>query len=314
MRDGNLPHKLHWVDVPLLSNDECAGWLAEGGDTDVIFNSMLCAGFRAGGKDSCRGDSGGPLFVMPGASGSFVQVGIVSWGFQCAERLSTGVYTRVSSHLSWLHTSMGLHPPAPPRPPTQPPSPPLPPAPPQPPSPPSSPPSAPPSPPAPPAPPRLPTDWACRCSEDGVSGGVSTGVLGCGDHDGDGTVWCYLSEPSQCEAAMLSVTYGAAVGWVECRARVIYGLCTDEGCAYAHDGTCDDGGTGATYASCAFGQDCNDCGLRNDPHATCDDALLVWVGDWAHDQGDDLNSIALADSADGSTAIVAVSPRPSPLP
>ena len=140
-----------------------------------------------------------------------------------------------------------------------------------------------------------------------MSGGVATGVIGCGDHDGDGTVWCYLSEPSLCDSAMASVTFGAAVGWVECHARVIYGLCTDEGCAYAHDGTCDDGGTGATYASCAFGSDCNDCGLRNDPHATCDDALLIWVGDWAHDQGDDLSAIALADSSDESTAIVAVS-------
>lgn len=39
----------------------------------------LCAGVPGGGKDSCFGDSGGPLFTMDG-NGDYLQVGVVSWG------------------------------------------------------------------------------------------------------------------------------------------------------------------------------------------------------------------------------------------
>lgn len=38
----------------------------------------LCAGVHGGGRDSCFGDSGGPLFYED--NGDFVQVGVVSWG------------------------------------------------------------------------------------------------------------------------------------------------------------------------------------------------------------------------------------------
>ena len=272
---AGLSHLLHRVDVPLLSNAQCATWLSESGQTDVLYPSMLCAGYLNGGKDSCRGDSGGPLFVRAGGvDGPFVQLGIVSWGFGCAERKMPGVYTRVSSHVHWLQATMDLKPPSPPRPPSRPPSPPSPPHPPLPPTPPSVPPSQPPSPPMPPMPPRVPVEWGCRCSEDGISGEAATGIAGCADHDGDGIVWCYLSQPDLCEAARPSVVYGGAVGWIECHARVIYGLCT-ESCAYASDRICDDGGAGATYASCSFGSDCNDCGLRASSHSNA--ALLALV-------------------------------------
>ena len=323
-----LPNLLHHVMVPLLSNAQCARWLGESGQTDVLYPSMLCAGYPQGGKDSCRGDSGGPLFVRT-AQGLFVQLGVVSWGFGCAQQKSPGVYTRVSAHLPWLEATMDLKPPTPPLPPSRPPLPPSPPHPPLPPTPLPPPPLPPPSPPMPPMPPRMPVEWACRCSEDGVSGGVATGVTGCADHDGDGIVWCYLSQPDICEAARPSVVYGSEVGWVECHARIIYGLCT-ESCVYASDRMCDDGGAGATYASCSFGSDCNDCGLRapspprpmqnarcltripsrlpgNDPHAPpCDEELLKWVGDWSHELGDDLSSVSLANRESGSAAAAVI--------
>eukprot|EP00966_Prymnesium_polylepis_P072780 1689906-Prymnesium_polylepis.1 len=43
--DRSLPAVLQWVDIPLLSDAECEAWLAEGGDTDVLFTGMLCAGY-----------------------------------------------------------------------------------------------------------------------------------------------------------------------------------------------------------------------------------------------------------------------------
>ena len=39
--------------------------------------------------------------------------------------------------------------------------------------------------------------------------------------------------------------------------------CTDT-CRWAGDGECDDGGAGASYAVCAYGTDCMDCGVRED--------------------------------------------------
>ncbi len=92
----SYPEILMQVDVPLVSNATCGA--AYPGE---ITSNMLCAGYAEGGKDSCQGDSGGPLMVAVG-SGSYVQVGIVSWGEGCALAGYYGVYTRVSNYDAWI--------------------------------------------------------------------------------------------------------------------------------------------------------------------------------------------------------------------
>lgn len=73
---------------------------------------MICAGDRYPGcappskcVDSCQGDSGGPLYASVGHVGSsntaFIQVGIVSWGYSCADGWP-GVYARVSDVLDFI--------------------------------------------------------------------------------------------------------------------------------------------------------------------------------------------------------------------
>ena len=73
-------------------------------DFDVD-SGMMCAGHEQGKRDSCVGDSGGPLvknFVIDGDQ-TYYQVGIVSFGFECAKPREPGVYARVTHYTNWIH-------------------------------------------------------------------------------------------------------------------------------------------------------------------------------------------------------------------
>ena len=52
------------VEVPILSNSDCMRLYRQSGHPQYIPLIFLCAGYREGGKDSCDGDSGGPLSVQ----------------------------------------------------------------------------------------------------------------------------------------------------------------------------------------------------------------------------------------------------------
>ena len=67
---------------------------------------MVCAGDNNGGEDSCQGDSGGPL-IMTNSDGEYELIGIVSWGYGCAEPGYPGVYSRIYPKLSWFFQYIG---------------------------------------------------------------------------------------------------------------------------------------------------------------------------------------------------------------
>jgi hypothetical protein len=95
---GSLATALQEVAVPLVSHSLCSAAYAN----DLSVN-MLCAGLRAGGKDSCQGDSGGPLIVPDSTTPAGWQVaGIVSWGNGCARAGYYGVYTNVINYTGWI--------------------------------------------------------------------------------------------------------------------------------------------------------------------------------------------------------------------
>lgn len=100
---GDVQNALRRVGVEIVSNQACNAPNAYAGG---ITSGMLCAGFRAGGRDSCQGDSGGPLIVSNG-NGTFYQAGVVSWGEGCGQPNKYGVYTRVSAYRSWIADHVG---------------------------------------------------------------------------------------------------------------------------------------------------------------------------------------------------------------
>lgn len=66
--------------------------------------SMLCASNP--GRDTCSGDSGGPLIAT--SHGHTALVGITSFGEGCARSGHPGVYTRVSAIRAWVLAQLKL--------------------------------------------------------------------------------------------------------------------------------------------------------------------------------------------------------------
>ncbi|XP_037774309.1 serine-rich adhesin for platelets-like isoform X2 [Penaeus monodon] len=97
---GSTPDVLQEVELDIITINECQQKASLPPDT----NSVLCALTLF--KDTCQGDSGGPL-VAKLCDGTWAQIGIVSYGFQCAVPDNPGVYTRVSAFANWISDNTG---------------------------------------------------------------------------------------------------------------------------------------------------------------------------------------------------------------
>ncbi|XP_064090215.1 trypsin-1-like [Macrobrachium nipponense] len=99
---GPQPTMLYEVVVPTMTNAKCNTLLS-----NQVTANMICAGIDAGGVDSCQGDSGGPM-VTNSQSGTYMElIGVVSWGYGCAEPNKPGVYARVNKFLTWINSTTG---------------------------------------------------------------------------------------------------------------------------------------------------------------------------------------------------------------
>lgn len=67
-----------------------------------LTTANICAGVMAGGKDACRGDSGGPLFIKGKTYADDVLVGLTSFGEGCARKNTPAGYTNILQYAPWI--------------------------------------------------------------------------------------------------------------------------------------------------------------------------------------------------------------------
>jgi V8-like Glu-specific endopeptidase len=111
---STFPDALQEAAIPLQSDAYCQSGL-RGLPYDPA--SMACAAFDQDDADVCNGDSGGPL-ARQDAAGTWVQLGIVSWGIEggCDAPFTPSAYAQVSAIRDWTIGITGpqAEPPAPP--------------------------------------------------------------------------------------------------------------------------------------------------------------------------------------------------------
>lgn len=105
--DDTTEDYLAYIDTPIITNSQCRSKI--GG----IFedNTQVCAQVTNAqnnneNADSCQGDSGGPLVCKKDGLASYLQMGVVSWGYACGSN-NPAVYTRVSKFVDWINDTTG---------------------------------------------------------------------------------------------------------------------------------------------------------------------------------------------------------------
>ncbi|NXI67832.1 GRAA protein, partial [Anseranas semipalmata] len=91
------------VNITVISRATCND-KKHYGHNPTITDKMICAGSEKGGRDSCSGDSGGPLIC------NNVMRGITAFGKsnKCGTADGPGVYTRLTKeYLQWIKKTIG---------------------------------------------------------------------------------------------------------------------------------------------------------------------------------------------------------------
>ncbi|NXV79651.1 C1S protein, partial [Atlantisia rogersi] len=101
---GRLPIYLWKAQIPVVNMDRCRSVKPEGSADSSAYrftDNMICAG---GGKDSCKGDSGGAYSIQdPLDDRRYYVAGLISWGPRCG---TFGLYTKVVRYLDWITETM----------------------------------------------------------------------------------------------------------------------------------------------------------------------------------------------------------------
>lgn len=95
------PKTLEYARVLLNDLQGCKKTVPE---VYTVTSNMLCAGGE--NRDSCRGDSGGPLMFQDLKNKEYKRLyiaGIVSWGINCGD---FGMYTKVQNYVDWIEKTI----------------------------------------------------------------------------------------------------------------------------------------------------------------------------------------------------------------
>ncbi|MEA3469171.1 MAG: serine protease [Thermodesulfobacteriota bacterium] len=90
------PEKLRQVDLPVVASSYCNNIYG----SPYLLSSQICAGYYEG-KDTCVGDSGGP--IVSKVDNTWIHVGLVSAGVPCDQYDGWyAIYTRTSSYIDFI--------------------------------------------------------------------------------------------------------------------------------------------------------------------------------------------------------------------
>ncbi|XP_045153588.1 serine protease 46 [Echinops telfairi] len=99
-------YNLHEVSVRILPNYMCNQkyrFLVKRSQQQFIGNDMLCGSLERGVK-YCQSNSGSPLVCE--VNKTWIQVGLVSWGFSCSRSRLPSIYTSTSHFNQWIKSQV----------------------------------------------------------------------------------------------------------------------------------------------------------------------------------------------------------------
>ncbi|XP_022185397.2 serine protease snake [Nilaparvata lugens] len=107
-RTGGLSSsELLKVRLNIINQTQCSQYWSKGGQLrqGIDDERMICAGDLQGKKDTCNGDSGGPLQnALSTPYCMYNVIGVTSFGRRECGSGAPGVYTRVSYYLPWIES------------------------------------------------------------------------------------------------------------------------------------------------------------------------------------------------------------------
>jgi len=100
-----IANTLQEVELRVLSSTLCK---RSYGSFRIKDDRMICAGRIAGTKDTCGGDSGGPLMCQRCTTCQWMLYGVTSFGsIECGKAGAPGVYSKVGYYETWINYHVG---------------------------------------------------------------------------------------------------------------------------------------------------------------------------------------------------------------